>query len=58
MYYRPSLSTVRIPYFDEGKQAAETLFRLIHEGEKTTGEIEYVNHKIIRRMSVRNISGQ
>ena len=58
MYYRPSLSTVRIPYFDEGKQAAETLLRLIHEGEKTTGEIEYVNHKIIRRMSVRNISGQ
>lgn len=55
-YYRPSLSTVRIPYFEEGKKAAEALFRLIEEGRKTTGEIEYVQHKVIRRRSIRNIS--
>ena len=55
-YYRPSLSTVRIPYFLEGKKAAERLFSLIETGVKTTGEIEYVPHKVIRRLSVRDVT--
>ena len=54
-YYRPSLSTVRIPYYEEGRHAAEVLFRLVDEGIKTTGEIEFVPHKVIRRLSVRDI---
>lgn len=56
-YSRPSLSTVRIPYFEEGALAGETLFRLIEERrEEKTGTqmptIEYVKHRIIRRASV------
>lgn len=56
-YSRPPLSTVRIPYFEEGAMAAKTLFRLIEErregvqdGQAAT--IEYVKHRIIRRTSV------
>ncbi|MDO4619283.1 MAG: LacI family DNA-binding transcriptional regulator [Lachnospiraceae bacterium] len=55
-YYRPSLSTVRIPYFEEGRQAAEELFSMIDAGVQTTGTIKYVKHQVIRRMSVRDIN--
>lgn len=57
-YSRPSLSTVRIPYFEEGAMACETLLRLMEErreGKENVQppSIEYVKHRIIRRASVR-----
>ena len=52
-YASPALSTVRIPYYEEGIQAAEELFRLIESGKKATGNITYVPHKVIRRFSVK-----
>ena len=55
MYVTPALSTVRIPYYDEGKKAAEELFSLIENQEKTTEKLTYVPHKIIRRFSVKKI---
>ena len=55
MYVTPALSTVRIPYYDEGKKAAEELFSLIENEEKTTEKLTYVPHKIIRRFSVKKI---
>ncbi|MBQ4176147.1 MAG: LacI family DNA-binding transcriptional regulator [Lachnospiraceae bacterium] len=54
-YSRPALSTVRIPYFDEGRLAAEELFRLIETGIKADGKLTYVPHKVIRRFSVKKI---
>ena len=54
-YLNPALSTVRIPYFEEGVKAAEELFSLIESGEKATGKLIYVPHKVIRRFSVRAI---
>lgn len=56
-YSRPSLSTVRIPYFEEGARACETLFRLIEERREERKSVqppfvEYVKHRIIRRASV------
>ena len=54
-YLKPALSTVRIPYFDEGRMAAEELFRLIDAGEKATGRLVHVSHKVIRRFSVKRI---
>lgn len=61
-YSRPSLSTVRIPYFEEGALACETLLRLMEERREGKGEaqppaIEYVKHRIIRRASVGRIKG-
>ncbi|MBQ1310687.1 MAG: LacI family DNA-binding transcriptional regulator [Blautia sp.] len=54
-YLNPSLSTVRIPYFEEGSKAAEELFALMESGEKATGKLVFIPHKVIRRFSVRNI---
>ncbi|MEY8522107.1 LacI family transcriptional regulator [bacterium 1XD8-76] len=55
MYFHPALSTIRISYFDEGEQAAKKLFHLIDTGIKTTGEITYIPHQVIRRASVRRL---
>jgi len=55
MYFQPPLSTVRIPYFEEGKRAVEELLELIEVEKKTTGKLVYVPHKIIRRFSVKDI---
>ena len=55
MYFHPSLSTIRISYFDEGEQAAKKLFHLIDAGIKTTGDITYIPHQVIRRASVRRL---
>ena len=54
-YSRPALSTVRIPYFEEGRLAAEELFRLIEAGIRADGKLTYVPHKVIRRFSVKRI---
>ena len=56
-YLNPALSTVRIPYFEEGRRAAQELFELIESGEKATGKLVYVSHKVIRRFSVKSLSG-
>lgn len=50
-YSSPELSTVRIPYRNEGEEAAKLLFRMI-EGEEVLPETKYLPHKIIRRQSV------
>lgn len=50
----PQLTTVRIPYFDEGVAAAETLFDCINNKSKCASR-SYVPHKVIRRASVRSI---
>ena len=55
-YLTPALSTVRIPYFEEGRIAGEELFRLIESGEKANGKLTIIPHKVIRRFSVRDIS--
>ena len=55
-YLNPALSTVRIPYFEEGKRAAEELFALIETGKKATGKLVYVTHKVIRRFSVKTLN--
>lgn len=55
MYVTPALSTVRIPYYDEGRMAAEELLDLIENGSEGTEKLTYVPHKIIRRFSVKNI---
>ena len=57
-YLSPALSTVRIPYFEEGEKAAEELFMLIESGRKATGNLIYVPHKVIRRFSVQSIRGK
>lgn len=51
-YTRPTLSTVRIPYFDEGVLAAETLLRMIHD-PNVKPEFICVGHKVIRRKSLK-----
>lgn len=55
-YCTPALSTVRVPYFDEGRMAAEELFSLIDSSEKANGKLLYVPHKVIRRFSVKNLN--
>lgn len=51
-YFRPELSTVRIPYFAEGELAARELIkRMCGEEEEIT--THYVPHKIIRRGTTR-----
>ncbi len=51
-YFRPELSTVRIPYFEEGEKAAKKLLQCMN-GSKTKASIQYVPHKIIRRGTVK-----
>jgi LacI family transcriptional regulator len=51
-YFKPELSTIRIPYFEEGERAAKELLRLM-EGEKVEPATHYVPHKIIRRNTVK-----
>ncbi len=51
-YLRPELSTVRIPYFEEGEMAADELMKYI-TGSKKTASTHYVPHKIIRRGTVK-----
>ena len=54
-YVTPSLSTIRIPYYEEGRKAARELLTLIEEEKQSTESLVYVPHKIIRRFSVKNI---
>lgn len=51
-YIRPELTTVRIPYFEEGEMAARELMKYI-EGRKTKAAMHFVSHKIIRRGTVK-----
>lgn len=51
-YFRPELSTVRIPYFEEGELAAKELLKYM-TGSKTKPSMHYVPHKIIRRGTVK-----
>lgn len=51
-YFRPELTTVRIPYFEEGEMAAIRLFECM-EGKRIERGISYIPHKIIRRGTVR-----
>lgn len=53
-YFRPELTTVRIPYFTEGEQAAKELIKLM-QGTEFTPQVRYVPHKIIRRGTVKKI---
>ncbi|MDR2900132.1 MAG: LacI family transcriptional regulator [Treponema sp.] len=53
-YVKPQLSTIRIPYFEEGALAARTLFSLMEEEELLLGT-QYIPHKIIERQSVRSV---
>lgn len=54
-YIKPELSTVRIPYFDEGEKAARMLLKLISSGQKVP-VLEYVPHKIIRRSTTKSLN--
>ena len=54
-YVTPSLSTIRIPYYEEGRKAARELLMLIEDEKQSTESRIYVPHKIIRRFSVKNI---
>lgn len=51
-YFRPELSTVRIPYFKEGEAAAEELLKYM-SGSKSKASTHYIPHKIIRRGTVK-----
>lgn len=53
-YFQPALTTVRIPYFEEGAMAAKELMDCI-DGKKKKQDIKYVQHKIIRRGTVKMI---
>lgn len=55
MYVTPALSTVRIPYYEEGRMAAEKLLGLIENGKDGAEQLTLVPHKVIRRFSVKNI---
>jgi LacI family transcriptional regulator len=55
-YVKPELSTVRISYYDEGIIAAQTLFSLL-EGQNMSAGTSYIPHKVIRRQSVKCITG-
>ncbi|MGZ7443038.1 LacI family DNA-binding transcriptional regulator [Paenibacillus sp. TH7-28] len=55
-YFSPELTTVRISYFDEGLKAVKTLFKLIHHKQQAIPKTQFIPHKIIRRISVRQIS--
>lgn len=57
-YIKPALSTVRIPYFDEGEMSAELLFNRIKQGKESRDEenaLLYTEHKIIRRGTVKSM---
>ena len=53
-YVRPELTTVRIPYYEEGAMAAKLLVdRIENHGQKNYKPVlEYTEHKIIRRGTV------
>lgn len=51
-YFRPELTTVRIPYFEEGEMAATQLLEYMG-GQKTEPVTYYISHKIIRRGTVK-----
>lgn len=51
-YTTPSLSTVRIAYFEEGELAAKTLINGIEDGLCDQPTVRYIPHMIIRRGSV------
>lgn len=53
-YVKPELSTVRIPYYDEGEKAARMLLELIG-GERKAPVTEYIPHKIIRRSTTKSL---
>ena len=52
-FFTPTLTSVRISYYDEGKQAAEELFQVMQEEHPTESKTFYIPHKIIRRNSVK-----
>lgn len=54
IYCRPELSTVRIPYFEEGQKAAKELLKYM-KGTKEYAATHYVAHKIIRRGTIKDI---
>ncbi len=56
-YISPELSTVRISYYDEGVEAAKTLFKLMEKdnGKGKKPATQYMPHQIIRRKSVKDI---
>lgn len=59
-YMSPKLSTVRIPYFEEGEKAAGILFdRIKNSNQGINGgngyEVYYAEHKIIRRGTVKSL---
>lgn len=54
-YFRPELTTVRIPYFEEGAKAARELLKYM-SAEKTEPAVHYVPHKIIRRGTVKALN--
>lgn len=51
-YFKPELTTVRIPYHEEGTKAAKELLKFIHN-DKEVARVHYVPHKIVRRGTVR-----
>lgn len=51
-YFRPELTTIRIPYYEEGGKAARELLKYM-SGKKKEPSVHYVNHKIIRRGTVK-----
>lgn len=52
-YIVPELTTVRIPYFDEGATAAELLMDRINNNEENKEPIlQYMKHTVIRRGTV------
>lgn len=52
-YMRPELTTVRIPYFEEGEMAAKMLMDKIENGANNQKPVvKYTEHKIIRRGTV------
>jgi len=55
-YVKPELSTVRISYYKEGIFAAQTLFSMLEKQEMAI-DARYIPHQIIRRQSVRCITG-
>ncbi|GEQ23264.1 catabolite control protein A [Clostridium butyricum] len=52
-YFKPELSTIRIPYFEEGEIATKELLKLM-EGKKVDPVTHYVSHKIIRRSTIKS----
>lgn len=58
-YIKPALSTIRIPYFEEGEKSAEILLDRIKLGKESRKEKEnvlwYSEHKVIRRGTVKKM---